>query len=354
MNPDEYELSGKAQSLDQIVELAVTGQTITVDTIMNRTTTPSRRSVRRAIKEAEALGWVEKASPDANSWYPGEKALQHRVVGRYDDVDVDLPRMFFGTSSKVPDSFLYNEDVMVSAGVAWRNDGAGFSIGVPDARCLYVDSGGFQASVYFQDEYPYLPGELHGWADRIGAQVVFGMDWACEDAEVLAENADGVEVEDILPVDERIEKSFTDQLDQFRVYQQGRYGHRFAPVVQGRDPGDYVEFAKRLDESDMPTDGLVGVGTVCKRHKVDEIHAVVEAIADVLPKADLHLFGATLDVWKDDRFRGLFYSSDTTAWLYHGPQEFGFAKGEDREIAYETYKEKVEAYRPRVAPSATR
>ena len=344
------DLTGKGEAMDAIItEALVSDDALTLDKIEFATRVPSRRSIRRAFKEAEELNWVEKKSPDGHTWYPGPKARAMRIDGRFDDVDADIPRMFYVSGAKAPDPFLTGEDVLVSAGVAWRNMGAGFSVGIPDARCLYVDSGGYQAAAYFGDAYPYTPRVLHRWAEHINAQLVFGMDWACEDADILAEAAN-VDEDDIATVEQRIERSFADQLEQFEHYQTGRYGHEFAPVVQGHDVVDYVEFCHRLDDSPMPTDGVVGVGTVCKRSDRDEILDVVEAVNEILPEAKLHLFGATLDLWKDERFAGLFYSSDTASWLSHGPGDGTWPESKEaREKAYETFRAKVNNYRETVS-----
>lgn len=60
------------------------------------------------------------------------------------------------------------------------------------------------------------------------------------------------------------------------------------PVLQGRTLSDYLHCADRL-----PTDGLVGLGSFCRREIGGEmgITHIVEKLAEALPQARFHLFG---------------------------------------------------------------
>lgn len=315
------------------------------DVIEHSKTGVSRKTVQRTMKEAEEFGWVTKRSKRANDWQAGEKALQNRTATKSSGyISENFPIMYYASSVKshTPD-FLYGENVLLSAGVAWRETGAKFTLAVPDANHLIVDSGGYQAATYFRDEYPYSPKELHEWAENIQADVVWGMDWACEDASVLSENT-GVKEEKIPSWEWRLKQSWKDQVKQFNEHIEGRYSHEFRPVIQGHEKKQFVKFAEKLKHSDLPTN-RVGVGTVCKRKGSDEIYEIVKVIKDVLPDSKLHLFGATLHVWNDERFKGMFHSSDTAAWIRYDDESGMFPSNGDEEAlkrAFNNFKEHKE------------
>jgi hypothetical protein len=94
-----------------------------------------------------------------------------------------------------------------------ENERREFSLRSPaEPASLVVDSGGFQAATRWNGSkacerglhgrYPYSPTELHDWAEEIGADVVAGMDVACETAIDLF-GADGLENSYIWPGDYR-------------------------------------------------------------------------------------------------------------------------------------------------------
>lgn len=129
---------------------------------------------------------------------------------------------------------LHGQPHLTSAGVAWENPGDGFSAWVPDSPSLMVDSGGFQAATKWEDaQYPYSAEELFEWAEEIGADTVAGMDVACETRDVLTD-LDSCRV-DPGPVEDRIAKSLEYQIEQDRIYREGRAEDRwsfdFMPVV---------------------------------------------------------------------------------------------------------------------------
>jgi len=240
--------------------------------------------------------------------------------------------------------------VLVSAGLAYRNPGAKddlFSIHVPDdPASLLVDSGGFQAALRWKGaragerglhgHYPYSPQELHGWGDDIGATAVAGMDVACEAAVNLFDYDAG----HLWPGCWR--DRWLDALDyqarQRDVYEQGGYDHDFMPVIQGKDPQHYERFIELMTAEGLDRYDRIAVGTVCKRSSTDEILDVVTTVRDHFPNKWVHLFGATLNVYKHDRFDGLFDSSDTAAW------NWGAASKVDKRRLFREYSQKVDDY----------
>lgn len=260
------------------------------------------------------------------------------------------PTMFFcmDTTGGYDGEFA-GENALVSAGLAYRNPGSGmFNIHVPDAESLMVDSGGFQAATRWNGaragerglhgRYPYSPQELHEWADEIGADVVAGMDVACEDAHELFDMEKGY----IWPGDyqDRMFESLDNQLRQRRVYEAGDYDHEFMPVIQGKEVEDYENFIDLMQGEGLDRYDKLAIGTVCKRTNRDGILEVVRTVRDHYPEKYIHLFGATLNVWKDRRFHGWFDSSDTAAW------NWGAVSKEHKKELYREYRRKVDDYTP--------
>jgi tRNA-guanine family transglycosylase len=242
------------------------------------------------------------------------------------------------------------EHILLSAGVAYRNPGAEmFSLHAPEnPASVMIDSGGFQAATRWTGvkagerglpgRYPYSPAELHDWAasEAVNADVVAGMDIACERGQTLYDP----DVGHNFPGDyrDRMLESFEMQLRQRRVYETGDYDHQFMPVIQGRTPDDYEDFINLMQTEQLDTYDKLAIGTVCKRDDLDEILAVVELVCDYYPDKYIHLFGATLHVWRDQRFAGLFDSSDTAAW------NWGASSKAEKKALYQQYKAKTDTY----------
>lgn len=333
-------VTSRSEAVSAIIEQSLESSKITIQDIEKLTSKTSRRTIRRAAKDAEELGWIKKQARSSNSWIRGDKAREYGALYERRSYESGTsPTMYYvnNDSSKIP--YFNGERVLISAGWAWQSSGKGFSTSLEDFEHLMIDSGGYQASVYFQDEYPYSPKQLHEFAEDCEADIVWGMDWACEDRETLASLTDSVDPEDIDVWEKRYERAFTDQIEQWKEHSSRGYTHKFCPVIQGQDTEHFIDFAKRVKQSTMPTD-IIGIGTVCKRSNTDEILSVTKSVSNIFPDSKIHLFGATLNVWKDSRFEGLFHSSDTAAWIQSDPESGMYPESKER--AYRTYKQKVE------------
>jgi hypothetical protein len=228
---------------------------------------------------------------------------------------------------------------LVSAGVAWRNPNGNdeFTIHVPDFDPLMVDSGGFQAATRFGNVYPYSAKELHEWSESVGADIVAGRDFACERHEELydAEKDWGTKTHPG-PWQKRHKASLWWQVRQMEHYESENYSHEFMPVIQGLGLPSYEFFIDMMIEQGLSQYDKLAIGTVCKRGSRDEILEILKLVRDYFPEKYIHLFGATLNIWKDRRFVGLFDSSDTAAW--HWGSE---SKAHQKELLQE-YQAKVE------------
>lgn len=280
----------------------------------------------------------------AEDWDPRPDPDKLDAVDVYDPMSDQIhpPRMYYVVTTTGPQEWLAGHHVLASAGVAWRNPGNGFNIWTPDDReSLFIDSGGFQATVHYGGEYPYSPTDLFEWAEQVGADYVAGMDWACEEAEVLAEIYDHLDESDVQDIPTRIDRTIEKQVEQANVYESGDWPFEFVPVVQGLTTDDYRYCARRLREENVASD-YMAIGSVCKRDSVDQIRTVLKACQDELPHTRFHLFGATRHVWKDPRFWGQFASGDTHAWAKNTPEGDFTQDKADKRRAFDHFSDDIE------------
>ena len=285
----------------------------------------------------------------------------------------DVPDMFYcwGALGDL-DGDLSGKKVLVSAGVAWRNPGPKiegkdepmggfrgtdgkefqreldedlddlFNVKVPNnPETLMVDSGGFQAATRWagvgiptpskRTRFPYTVEQYHDWCEMIGADIVAGMDVACEPAEDI--HIEG----EPWPGDyhNRMLESLENQRRQLKEYYETGRDFEIMPAIQGHKLEDYQEYIARMPEYGLDGFDRYGIGTLCGRTDTDEILKIVEYCRDQFPNAELHLFGVTLNVWKDKRFLGLFDSSDTSAW------HWGSESKEHQKELLKEYQQKV-------------
>jgi hypothetical protein len=88
------------------------------------------------------------------------------------------------------------------------------------------------------------------------------------------------------------------------------------PVLQGFDPGDYVDhirqYGGRLDHGQW-----VGVGSVCKRNgDISSIESVLLAIHNERPDLRLHGFGLKTTALSSGLVQELLFTADSMAWSF--------------------------------------
>ena len=254
------------------------------------------------------------------------------------------------------------KDILISAGTAWKNPGKngaeeGFDIDIPDHERLFVDSGGFQATVHFGSEYPYSPAQLFTWAEDVNANYCAGMDFACERADVLTEDLDTTDAKEIPSIDERIELTIKKQIEQYELYselagREGGWSFEFVPVVQGNTIEEYRYCAQQLKAAGLAKE-YMSIGSTCKRDSPNEILDVLNACRDVLPGTEFHLFGATRRVWHDTRFYGRFASADTHAWAVSHPEGGWPSNKQEVGEAYVAFEKDISATIERIRNQST-
>jgi hypothetical protein len=117
-------------------------------------------------------------------------------------------------------------------------------------------------------------------------------------------------------------------------------------VLQGYYPEQYEWCIERFESEGFIRD-YMAIGTVCKRDSVDAIHSVLSTIERKLPNTEFHMFGMTLNAWKDRRLHGRFRSADTAAWNWGGGPI-----SEKKQLLKE-YSAKVDAIRTRMRQQTT-
>lgn len=314
---------------------------------MNITSRPS--STTRS--ESKLSSTVDETAAQGDEQGDSQPPSADRVV--YSD-GVEPPKMFYVATVLGTQPWLAGQDILVSAGTAWKNPGQngaeeGFDINIPEHKQLMVDSGGFQATAHFDAEYPYADTDLFVWAEDVGADYVTGMDFTCEEASVLESEVEAADADTIPSISERIERTIDKQSKQYALYteladREGGWSFDFIPVVQGHSVQQYRYCAERLKEAGLATE-YMAIGSVCKRADVDQILAVLDACRDVLPATEFHLFGATRRVWKDSRFFGAFRSSDTHAWGVSHPSGGWPSNNEEKAEAFAHFDADIQSVR---------
>jgi hypothetical protein len=95
------------------------------------------------------------------------------------------------------------------------------------------------------------------------------------------------------------------------------------PVLQGYDPGDYVDHLGQYG-SRLAKGAYVGVGSICKRNGDPRaVLAVLAAIHDARPDLRLHGFGLKITSLAVEAIRAHLESADSMAWSYAARRENG-------------------------------
>lgn len=124
-------------------------------------------------------------------------------------------------------------------------------------------------------------------------------------------------------------------------------GIRSQPVsiLQGQTINDYLTHLDSLRDAGVLTD-YVGIGSVCRRNKEEEIKQIITAVRDALsPSRSLHAFGVKASVLKKRGVVDALSSVDSCAWDYGVRMESQYGDGrywwKAVVSAYLNYKEKV-------------
>lgn len=244
------------------------------------------------------------------------------------------PTMYYAVDNTLNTTNAYEDRAAMLSGGMVYNISKNFSFTVPDTRKLFVDSGGFQATAAWDMDYPYEPKKLYDWAESLGADYVAAPDFACEPE--LHKSS----------VEQRMARTVEAHAYAYNQYKSGSYTFELVPVLQGYTAEQYRECIDWFESEGLIRD-YMAIGTVCKRESVDAIHDVLTAIETKLPNTDYHMFGMTLNAWKDRRLHGRFRSADTAAWNWGG------GTIQDKRKLLRDYSAKVDKIRMRIQQQTT-
>ena len=247
---------------------------------------------------------------------------------------MNKPHMFWGIDNTLNSTDAFeNRRGMLSAGMVYTCDNQ-WRYTVPKCKELFVDSGGFQVTARWDLEYPYSVETLFEYAERVGADYLAAPDYACEP-----------ELHDST-VSNRIGMTVEGHAQAMALYEDREWSFQLVPVLQGYEVEDYEHCIDWFESEGMIRD-YMAVGTVCKRDRVKSIHNVLQAIKRKLPDVDLHMFGMTLNAWKDRRLWGQFKSADTAAW------NWGCGTQEEKKRALKEYEQKINRIETAIAVQST-
>lgn len=222
----------------------------------------------------------------------------------------------------------------------------------PQVTEIAVDPGGFQAQMRYRG-YRFSWETYIQWLYQLGPRVAWAAfpDLPCE--QELAADADQVRARQERTLEYAAQlwrsPSCTDQLDGYRAQPWS-----WVPTVQGRTIDQYVWMAEQLEplwrsqvfqyevmaritgqlrlnepETDRRTRieaewaarcasfMRIGIGSLCRRERAQEVVDIVRAVAQVLPTARFHLWGVKLDALGALLAAGLLdivASTDSSAW----------------------------------------
>lgn len=244
------------------------------------------------------------------------------------------PRMFYGVDNNLQSTDAYTDlHAMLSAGMVYKIS-ENFSFPIPECESLFVDSGGFQATSSWDLSFPYSVTRYFDWAESINADYAALPDFACEPE--IHESS----------VEKRIELTLEHHAEALAVYEDNNYSFEAVPVLQGYYEEQYEYCIDRFKSHGITRD-FMAIGTVCKRDDVNAIHDVVTTVENYLDPERIHLFGMTLNAWKDRRLHGRFWSADTSAW------NWGCKTTADKKIALQEYAAKVDRIRNNIQGQQT-
>lgn len=176
---------------------------------------------------------------------------------------------------------------------------------LPRARSPWVlDSGGFSELSLF-GHWTITPREYVRVVRLLSEEVgrlewAAGMDWMCE-PHMLQKT--GLTI--------RIHQSRT--IRNFVDLQTRAPEVSWLPVLQGWTLDDYRRHADAYRAAGVPLNGIVGVGSVCRRRFIAEVEEIVRGLSR--EGLRLHCFGVKMIGLR--RFSDAIESSDSMAWSYH-------------------------------------
>lgn len=179
---------------------------------------------------------------------------------------------------------------------------------------IAADCGGFVATKKW-GKYRYTPEQYVEWLDALRPEWAAMMDYCCENE--ITSGRPGIVRERQKLTTEMAYKLWEDYREKSWVW---------VPTIQGWSVSDYVRHVGEMepliremqafyDERGQGHIFRVGIGTLCARASAEMIREVVMQVAELLPEAQLHLWGVKLGVFKSPvALPEQVISVDSAAW----------------------------------------
>jgi len=154
--------------------------------------------------------------------------------------------------------------------------------------------------------YPYTIDEYHEWLVEHSDEFEWAtvMDYACEER-----------FDKLWDYRERMDATVENTIKHQNLLDDMSPSNRYKilPVLQGREPQEYLEFYDRLVDHGIPIDHL-GVGTVCRLSSEKRIVKYENVIRKNTDVERLHGFGVKIQSFSHGAG---FDSADSQAWVYN-------------------------------------
>jgi hypothetical protein len=175
---------------------------------------------------------------------------------------------------------------------------------VPSLHTFFLDSGGF-TEIFRFGKYTFSSAEYYEYILNHDIDHFATMDYPCEPI-VLQKTGKTVNEHIVMTVESNL-----DLMDCAGV----------VPVIQGYAVDDYIYCCDLINDygGEKP---LMAIGTMCKRTKVADAIAILQAVSKEFPHSQFHAFGLKKNFLP--KVKDMIYSSDSIAWFYF--QRGGFPK----------------------------
>jgi hypothetical protein len=180
-----------------------------------------------------------------------------------------------------------------------------------------LDSGGF-SELLRKGTYTYSPQEYFNKVLVLRPNLWCSMDWMCEpDIRKITGKT----------IKEHLELTTNNHNILKNLAEHNGIESSLMGIIQGYETSDYLAHIDMLKDAGLIGE-YMGIGTLCRRSRKDEIIKIIETIKKALPSwVKLHGFGLKTTALRKPLLYDLLYSCDSMAWSYAGSRTLKPKKG---------------------------
>ena len=199
---------------------------------------------------------------------------------------------------------------------------------ISEFRSVMLDSGAFGCA-FWDGGYTYNTDDYLRIVEKVMPEYWVTMDVPCEP-----------NIMPHLSVLERIKKT----VENTEILSTAPFSG-FLPVIQGWEVEEYLHCIDLLEGAGQ-IKPIMGIGSICRRGKQEQILNIVRHISQRLPSIKFHAFGIKINTLNYNHGEILNYldSLDTAAWQFNGKDELGGWRPRTYQEIYRRllgYKEKL-------------